>query len=242
MISSPPYAEQPTKNGGALTQWEGKRRIGASQNSNEGYGETAGQLAESPETFWTAARLIIEQCAAILPPGGAAIWVTKRYVKNGQIVDFSRQWAALCEACGFEVVHWHRAMLVKDGGMQMDIFGKDHSSRNERKSFFRRLSEGRTKAAAHWETLSRADQAALLRSNHNALWQNYHIRLTLFNLSDEEKEKAGIKKVSRPPRPNYKRILASAQSEAWARDGKPHYEIDTAIDYEDVICTRKQAA
>lgn len=43
-VSSPPYADQPTKNGGDLTQWAGKRRIGISQNRNEGYGDSDGQL------------------------------------------------------------------------------------------------------------------------------------------------------------------------------------------------------
>lgn len=48
ILSSPPYADQPTENGGPLTGWSGKRRIGASQNENEGYGESAGQLGAMP--------------------------------------------------------------------------------------------------------------------------------------------------------------------------------------------------
>lgn len=122
------------------------------QTGLDQYGRENGQLGtESGETFWSAARLIVEQCAMLLPPGAPAVWVTKRYVKNGAIVDFSQQWAQLCEACGFEVVHWHRAWLVKDNGGQADIFGDTHEKKVARKSFFRRLAEKNGSPAIDWE-------------------------------------------------------------------------------------------
>jgi hypothetical protein len=205
IISSPPYCDQPTKTGKVdESAWsDGRPRpVGASQRESGGYGATLGQLGAMPagtavvssppfenqnacndpkyqngrtqsggplygdygstegqlgvdsgETFWSAARQIVEQCALILPVGGAAIWVCKRYIKSGKIVDFSGQWAQLCEACGFEVVHWHRAMLVKNQGIgQMGIEGGTTSKQTKRVSFFRRLHEKkRPDLAIDWE-------------------------------------------------------------------------------------------
>lgn len=120
---------------------------GLNQNTNlnatpGGYGSSAGQLGtESGETFWQAARAIVEQCAAILPPGAPAVWVIKSFVRSGQIVDFPGQWQALCEACGFETVEIVRAWLVKDKGTQIGLNGEAVRKTVERKSFFRRIAE-----------------------------------------------------------------------------------------------------
>lgn len=152
-VSSPPYADQPTKNGGDLTQWPGQRRIGASQNGNDGYGSAPGQLGgQGGETFWSAARLICEQTYAALRPGGYAVWVTKRFVRDKQLVEFSEQWAQLCEAAGFVRVEWIRAMLIEEHGHQMDIFGDSHPKSVKRSSFFRRLYEKKfPENAIDWE-------------------------------------------------------------------------------------------
>jgi hypothetical protein len=104
--------------------------------------DSPGQLGtESPDTFWTAARAIVEQTYAALRPGGYAAWVCKDFVRKGQRVPFSDQWQALCAAVGFVPVERIYAMLVDDHGDQLDIFGGSHTRRIERKSFFRRLAE-----------------------------------------------------------------------------------------------------
>lgn len=119
------------------------------------YGSTPNQLGNSTgETFWSAAALIVAQCAAILPPGAAAIWVLKPYVKSGAIVDFPGQWQALCEACGFETVEVIQASLVKRNGTQAAMDGSAVSKDVARKSFFRRLHERkRPDLAIDYETV-----------------------------------------------------------------------------------------
>lgn len=103
--------------------------------AKENLGNTQG------DTFWSAAREIVSQTYAILKPGGHAIWVTKRYVRDGKIVNFSQDWARLCEACGFELLHWHKAMLVDHYGEQGTLTGGTDTITVEKKSFFRKLSE-----------------------------------------------------------------------------------------------------
>lgn len=206
IVASPPYASQPVENGGTLAGWEGKRRIGASQNGNEGYGNTDGQLGtlpegdveavvssppyaqieqsgsvkglvehgtgltkgasafdeygssegqlgrEQPDSFWSASLAIASQCYTLLAPGGVAVWVTKRYVRNKRIVEFSKQWEALCNKVGFKTIVWVRAMLVEDNGTQLSLEqGKEKSHRKKRASFFRRLAEAKGSPAIDWE-------------------------------------------------------------------------------------------
>ena len=104
--------------------------------------DSPGQLGtESPDNFWAASRAIVEQTYAALRPGGYAAWVTKRFVRKGQIVPFSDQWEQLCAAVGFVPVERIAAMLVDDHGDQLDIFGGATARLKERKSFFRRLAE-----------------------------------------------------------------------------------------------------
>lgn len=117
-----------------------------------GYGSTPGNMGNSTgDTFWSAARAIVDQVYSILKPGGVAIWVCKRFVKDKAIVEFSQQWARMCEAAGFQVVHWHRAWLVEEKGTQYDLFGNGHHKTTARKSFFRRLAEKRGSPAIDWE-------------------------------------------------------------------------------------------
>lgn len=116
------------------------------------YGSTPSNIGnDTGETFWAAARVIVEQTYAVLKPGGYVAWVTKRFVRKGQIVEFSEQWAQLCEAVGFERVEWVRAMLVEDHGDQMDIFGGVTPRGKQRKSFFRRLAEKKGSPRIDWE-------------------------------------------------------------------------------------------
>ena len=104
------------------------------------------------DTFWSAARTIVAQTYAVLRPGGVAIWVTKRYVRDGKIVEFSEDWVRLCQSCGFELLHWHKAMLVEKHGIQGGLFGEDTHHQTARLSFFRRLhSQKYPELAILWE-------------------------------------------------------------------------------------------
>ena len=129
-----------------------EKMSGTSASGNQGYDNSAGQLGnQSGPTFWSAAREILTQCHAILKPGGHAIWVTKRFVRGGKIVEFSDQWQALCESVGFRLVCRHRAMLVKNHGEQETMWEGTKQLRTERKSFFRRLAERKGSPAIDWE-------------------------------------------------------------------------------------------
>jgi hypothetical protein len=267
-VSSPPYASQPTKNGGELTGWKTNKRIGASQNCNEGYGKTPGQLgsmkeddftlaissppfveslaSDEPEkrgglfrdekrrtdktltatygesdgqlgamkegagfqaaitsppyeacparnnqtfddtrlseakrrgvtaaratwgangggstsdryntanpgnlgnsqgdSFWSASRLILEQLHSVLSPDAKAIFVLKDFIRNKKRVPFCEQWAAMCEAVGFKLIHIHRSWLIDHHGEQREMGGEVKSIETHRKSFFRRLHESK---------------------------------------------------------------------------------------------------
>ena len=145
-VSSPPYADAVNGTG----EGPGARHDPVYHNgdnaykssSSNGYGDAPGNLGnESPETFWAAARVIIEQTYAVLRPGGYTAWVCKDFVRKGRRVPFSDQWEQLCMAVGFEPVERIQAMLVESHGTQLDIFGGETERRKERKSFFRRLAE-----------------------------------------------------------------------------------------------------
>lgn len=144
-VSSPPYEHSIESRGDGI-DWDkacqrGHRSAGRGAIA-DGYGASDGNIgADVGETFWAAARVIVAQTYAVLKPGGYAAWVTKRFVRNKQIVEFSDQWEELCEAVGFERVERIHALLVEDHGEQLDIFGGAVAKRTERKSFFRRLAE-----------------------------------------------------------------------------------------------------
>lgn len=114
------------------------------------YGNTEGQLgAEAAETFWTAARTIVDQVYLALMPGGHAVWVVKDYIKNKQRVPFSDQWRQLCETVGFITLHEHHATLVHAKQQHMD----GHIVNKESKSFFRRLAEKKGSPRIDYETV-----------------------------------------------------------------------------------------
>lgn len=160
VVGSPPYEGSIISGGGDGIDWDKvktgtKRTVGRGAIA-DGYGESAGQIGiETGETFWSAARLIVEQCAMLLPPGAPAVWVVKNYIKDGREVDFTGQWQALCEACGFETVHIHRAWLIKNqGAKQATMDGDSVSKEVARKSFFRRLHERKNPhLVIDWETV-----------------------------------------------------------------------------------------
>jgi hypothetical protein len=155
VVSSPPYqdsigSDDPVKRGGLFRD---PKRSGDRNLTGE-YGQTPGQLGqEPPDTFWSAARLIIAQCYRVLRPGGVAVWVVKAFVRAGRIVDFPGQWRDLCIACGFEQLHEHHAWLVEDLGTQFDLEGNSHANRKEHKSFFRRLAESKGSPRIDYEVV-----------------------------------------------------------------------------------------
>jgi len=139
-ISSPPWESSLESKD---TEFQASARPGRTiQCAN--YGSEEGQLGrETGSTFWGAAREILEQVYKVLAPGAHAIFVCKRFVRDGKIVEFSTQWAQLCEAVGFNWIHHHKAWLVEDRGTQYTLEGKLEKRQVERKSFFRRLAESK---------------------------------------------------------------------------------------------------
>lgn len=112
------------------------------RDSQKVYGNREGQLGkDSGQDFWTAARQIVEETYKVLAPGAHAIWVIKGFVRKGKYVDFPDQWRQLCEAVGFETLHWHEASLVERSGVQRTFDGHEDEIKVERKSFFRRIAE-----------------------------------------------------------------------------------------------------
>jgi len=235
MVTSPPYEES------LHTADEGDARIRESypgwhstgkSGYNRKYGVSDGQLGqETGNTFWAAARTIIEQTHQTLAPGAVAVWVCKSFVRNKKRVDFPGQWRELCEACGFETIEMIRAWLVEDRGAQYTLTGELDERTIERKSFFRRKYEFTARAEKFWnESMDRDAKAKYLWLSHNALWEYYLLSVELAKRTDEEPE---------APYPTRGRILYSAQKVAYIEAGKPDIEIDTSIDYEVVIIQRR---
>jgi hypothetical protein len=132
--------------------------------STKGYGDSGiGRVRtqEAVETFWAAARQVLEQTYQVLAPGAHAIFVCKDFVRNKKRVPFSHQWAQLCVSVGFEWLHEHRAWVVEEYGTQMGLFGEDSPIVKERKSFFRRLAEKNGSPRIDWESVLCFRKAAL---------------------------------------------------------------------------------
>jgi DNA modification methylase len=150
VISSPPFESSDNRgasNGIDNSDWRARRKS-AGAMCLVGYEDEANIGNDQGETFWAAARQILEQVYQILRPGGAAIWVCGDFVRNGERVHFGRQWLALCQACGFEPLEWITAWKVERRGEQLDIFGNVHQRDVQRVSFFRRLANERNPEAA----------------------------------------------------------------------------------------------
>jgi hypothetical protein len=114
------------------------------RDSGKTYGDTEHNLGnQRGETFWSASRTILEQLYQVIVPGGHAVFVVKAFVRNKQIVDFPAQWAQLCEAVGFRLIHDHHALLTEHYGTQQTMHGEDRHLTVARKSFFRRLAESK---------------------------------------------------------------------------------------------------
>ena len=150
-LSSPPWEKSLQASAGI--DKEARKRAAANLNVSQeqvtpcdvnptqtSYGTTEGQLGQQQgSTFWAASRQILEQVYEMLAPGGHAIFVCKRFVRDKKIVEFSTQWAHLCEAVGFKWIHHHKAWLVEDRGAQHTLEGGLDVRQVKRMSFFRRL-------------------------------------------------------------------------------------------------------
>lgn len=157
VVSSPPYEgmeghasmghpEKHCRGGPLMNHCTTGARPGA-----EKMAATSGNIAsESGETFWSAARVIVDQCHQILRPGGVAIWVVKAFVRDGKLVDFPARWKSLCESVGFRFLHEHRAMLVK-AWTEPDLFAGTVKKEKRRESFFRRLARKKGSPGIDWE-------------------------------------------------------------------------------------------
>lgn len=147
VVSSPPYEGSDQNYSAGWKRIDNEKLPKGSKRENTrqqfaDYGNTDGQLGiDSGDTFWSAARLIVQQCYQVLRPGGHCVWVVKSFVRKKKIVDFPDQWRQLCESVGFRTVHIHRAWLVEHKGAQYDLFGELHEKTIKRSSFFRRLHE-----------------------------------------------------------------------------------------------------
>jgi hypothetical protein len=123
VVASPPYAQALSKEhtyaDHKKRDKDSHRRIMTEKGiADPYYGTSPGQLGNEPDTFWSASRTILEQVVALLRDGAHAIFVTKRYCRNGQIVDFTADWIALCRSVGLTLLHHHKAMLVEHHGTQ----------------------------------------------------------------------------------------------------------------------------
>lgn len=170
IISSPPYEEGLGHDTGypRLDATEDKRRSIEGCARRNGYGQTPGNLGNSQgDTFWSAAKIICEQCYQILKPGGVAIWVVKAFVRKGKLVDFPGDWRRLCESIGFTTLHEHHAMLVKEE-RYTTLFGDEVVDRTKSASFFRFIYEAKTAWKNYWATLSAETQAEYIERAEKA--------------------------------------------------------------------------
>lgn len=138
VVSSPPFEESigNDKRVGKAATYTGHR--------TDEYAPTDGNIGNNTgDTFWSAAALIVQQCYAILRPGGYAAWITGDFVRNKRRVPFGQQWLDLCVACGFEPVLWAVAWKTEHNGTQHGMFGEAREMRKEKVSFFRRLANAK---------------------------------------------------------------------------------------------------
>lgn len=157
-ISSPPFMDQGRddrrpQGGMKVDIAHRKKGVNGSPPGLSHFGDTEGQIGiMSAETFWSASRLILEQLHQVLSPNAHAVFVVKSFVRDKRIVDFPAQWAQLCEAVGFKLLHDHHALLTEHYGTQGG-FDEDKKLSVERKSFFRRLAEAKGSPRIDYENV-----------------------------------------------------------------------------------------
>lgn len=144
-ISPPPWEESDNRGAAKMpddyfvrqdgTPFGEGRAIRGVLESDDNLGNSTG------DTFWSAAKAIVQQVYQVLAPGGHAVWITKMFVRDKKLVDFPGQWRDLCESVGFVTLHQHRAHLIEDRGTQVGLDGELNHRTVKRSSFFRRLHE-----------------------------------------------------------------------------------------------------
>ena len=229
-VSSPPFRQSSggprIPKGMEETDPGLKARHAAGNKATEAYGSTDGQMhSASDDDFWLAAKQIVAHVFDALQDGGHAIWVTKDFIKGGQIVPFVDQWRLLCESVGFRTLHEHHAMLISENGVQMLIDGSQQALYTEQKSFFRRITEHRAAYKAYWKTLPRSEQAKFLSAAKTTLNKK--------RKSDQETKK----------RPTRAQIYNLARKTAFKTSGADprDWNADQRIDYEVVLCMVKDS-
>jgi hypothetical protein len=219
------------------------------------YGSTPGNVGnDTGESFWTAARVIVEQTYAVLKPGAVAAWTCGDFVRRGKRVCFGQQWLDLCATVGFEPYAWAVAWKTEHRGTQLDLTGKAYTSKVDRISFFRRLANASAHARELWGTIPADVQAEYLENIEADLWSEYEevaagmnkpqlpTRPTIDDMRTYEYLLArrqsimAKRKSNKPPTPG--KVLDYAQVCAWVDAGQPENS-DAAILNEDVIFVRK---
>jgi tRNA G10 N-methylase Trm11 len=150
VVSSPPY-ENSRPDGDFQRHAQDPAFSLNMPESAKGYGDSGigrERTQEASDTFWLAARTILEQTHSVLRPGAVAAWITGDFVRNKQRVTFGQQWLALCETVGFVPLAHAVAWKQTDHGAQMDIFGQAVPQGTTKVSFFRRLSNAKNPDAA----------------------------------------------------------------------------------------------
>lgn len=151
VVSSPPFENANQSTDAEFLQLRAEQhRNGSRMQPGPGtYGDSPNNIGNNTgDTFWSAAALIVQQCYAILPPGGYAAWVTGDFVRAKRRVPFGQQWLNLCVSCGFEPVLWAVAWKTEHNGTQAGMFGDARELRKEKVSFFRRLANQKNPNAA----------------------------------------------------------------------------------------------
>jgi hypothetical protein len=150
-VGSPPFmGSLMTKDTKFANRVAHDRRNGSRlQNSFDGYGVTAGNIGNmDSETFWGASKIILQELYAVLKPGAHTIWILGNFVRKGHVVEFDRQWEALCVEVGFVPVCRHIAHKTEHHGTQALLEGGEHHIKTSRISFFRRLAIKKNPGAA----------------------------------------------------------------------------------------------
>ena len=146
IVSSPPFEDLVKMGKGPGTRGGTKHNSperAHKLSSDSSFGSAEGQMGNTNgQDFWEQAKLVVDNCHQALAPGGYAIWVCKDYVRAGKRIPFSDKWEMLCKSCGFEPYQRIEASLVTDNGTQSGLF-EDRKYIKERKTFFRRLAEGK---------------------------------------------------------------------------------------------------
>lgn len=155
VLTSPPYEDSVnSKSHGidfakAKPDYPGRKETPARvKNHNDRaagmrYGSTEGQIgAKRGETYWEAMLQVYSACYRALKPGGVMALVVKDFVKDKKRVCLCDDTMRLLLHIGFTEMERVAAMLVHESSHE-DMFVGTVTTSKSRKSFWRRLSEGK---------------------------------------------------------------------------------------------------